>query len=407
MNRHLLRLIWNRKRYNLLLSVEIFFSFVVVLIITTMIVNIAANWLLPLGYSIDGLWRVNVGRPDANDVAAKPMAAATLKNVLTALRALPGVQGAAGIAVPPYSSNDWVRVGGEPRVFMGANAATDELATLMDMEIVAGRWFSLADAGTSARPVVINQSLKRRLFPDGEAVGQLLPFERKATLDGWMPPQERVVGVISDFRKGGELATSEHVIFGRVNMDKAGLDYEVFPGTILLRVAPGTTAEFEETIIKTAQSQAPSWQFSVGALAADREASFRSYQVAIGVVGIITGFLVLMVGLGLTGVVWQMVTERTREFGLRRAKGAAAVNIQRQVLIELLLVASLAIVPGVLLAAQIPVLPKPRDWVVPDGIFLLSVVISAVTIYLVVLACGWYPSRLATRIQPAEALHYE
>jgi ABC-type antimicrobial peptide transport system permease subunit len=28
-------------------------------------------------------------------------------------------------------------------------------------------------------------------------------------------------------------------------------------------------------------------------------------------------------------------------------------------------------------------------------------------VYLLTLLCGWYPSRLATRVQPAEALHYE
>ena len=31
----------------------------------------------------------------------------------------------------------------------------------------------------------------------------------------------------------------------------------------------------------------------------------------------------------------------------------------------------------------------------------------ALVIYLLTLACGWYPSRLATKVQPAEALHYE
>ena len=33
-----------------------------------------------------------------------------------------------------------------------------------------------------------------------------------------------------------------------------------------------------------------------------------------------------MVALGLTGVVWQSVTQRIREFGLRRAKGATIVT---------------------------------------------------------------------------------
>jgi putative ABC transport system permease protein len=216
-----------------------------------------------------------------------------------------------------------------------------------------------------------------------------------------------VVGVISDFRKGGELATPERFIFSRIDVDKAGVGIEMFPGSIVFRVAPGTTAQFEETVLKAVQPLAPEWLFTVSSLAADRAQSFRSYQVAIGVVSILAGFLVLMVALGLTGVVWQMVTERTREFGLRRAKGAAAVIVERQVLFVLSLIASLAVVPGVLLTAQIPALPTPRVWVIPDHIFLLSVAISAAVIYLVVLVCGWYPSRKATRIQPAEALHYE
>jgi putative ABC transport system permease protein len=37
----------------------------------------------------------------------------------------------------------------------------------------------------------------------------------------------------------------------------------------------------------------------------------------------------------------------------------------------------------------------------------MSVAVSVTFIYLVVLVCAWYPSRLATRIHPAEALHYE
>jgi len=53
-------------------------------------------------------------------------------------------------------------------------------------------------------------------------------------------------------------------------------------------------------------------------------------------------------------------------------------------------------------------LPLPSDLqIVPGPVFLTSLAISVAAIYLLTLACGWYPSRLATRIQPAEALHYE
>ena len=42
-----------------------------------------------------------------------------------------------------------------------------------------------------------------------------------------------------------------------------------------------------------------------------------------------------MVALGLSGVVWQNVTQRTAEIGLRRAKGARIGDIHRQILGEL------------------------------------------------------------------------
>ena len=112
--------------------------------------------------------------------------------------------------------------------------------------------------------------------------------------------------------------------------------------------------------------------------------------------------------LGLTGVVWQSVTERTREFGLRRAKGATIANVRQQVLVELTIMSSIALIAGVALVGQLPLLPLPTDiWVFPPSVFITSVVVSVAAIYVLTLLCGWYPSRLATRIRPAEALHYE
>jgi ABC-type antimicrobial peptide transport system permease subunit len=62
----------------------------------------------------------------------------------------------------------------------------------------------------------------------------------------------------------------------------------------------------------------------------------------------------------------------------------------------------------VLLVAQLPLMPLPSDLaIVPAPVFLGSIAISVAAIYLLTLACGWYPSRLATKIQPADALHYE
>jgi putative ABC transport system permease protein len=78
------------------------------------------------------------------------------------------------------------------------------------------------------------------------------------------------------------------------------------------------------------------------------------------------------------------------------------------VLVEMVIMTSIALFVGVALIVQLPLLPLPRDLnFIPASVFITSIALSAAAIYLLTLACGWYPSRLATKVQPAEALHYE
>jgi putative ABC transport system permease protein len=217
-----------------------------------------------------------------------------------------------------------------------------------------------------------------------------------------------VVGVIEEFRQNGELATPENYMFQRMRLDdaepKAGL-----PERLYVRLRAGTPAAFEEALVKRAMAVAADWSFEVQPLDGMRRDKLRQYTLPLAVLGTIAAFLLMMVGLGLTGVVWQSVTQRIREFGLRRAKGATIVNVRTQVLVEMVIMTSIALLIGVFLVAQLPLLPVPDDLlrVIPARVFLASIVISVACIYLLTLACGWYPSRLATKIQPAEALHYE
>jgi putative ABC transport system permease protein len=180
------------------------------------------------------------------------------------------------------------------------------------------------------------------------------------------------------------------------------------PERIFVRLTPGTEAAFEETLVKRAMAAAGAWSFEVEPIADMRTDKLREYTIPLMVVGTIAGFLLLMVGLGLTGVVWQSVTQRIREFGLRRAKGATIRSVRAQVLTEMMIMTSLALIVGIVLLAQLPLLPLPSEMrVIPSPVFVASIIFSALAIYLLTLLCGWQPSRLATRIQPAEALHYE
>jgi putative ABC transport system permease protein len=415
MTRHLLRLIWNRKRQNFLLTLEIFFSFMALFGVVLFAVHFANNSRQPLGFDIDRVWSITVDRKENDeDPAVKVRHRAVFRQLMLALHEMPQVEVAGASFNSPYANWSWgggTRLRGGRKLDYGANRVTDDFPVLFQMPLVAGRWFSREDDAATWTPVLVNARLAHEIFGDANAVGQIIPEERDPN-DPPPDPNEkpevrRVVGVFEDFRKDGELSTPTNFLFERVRLDDA-VPKAPLPGRLLVRLAPGTPASFEETLVKRLMADAPDWSFEVQRADVMRESMLRQYTMPLIAVGTVAGFLLLMVALGLTGVVWQSVTQRIREFGLRRAKGATVVNIQRQVLVEMVIMTSLALLAGVILVAQLPLLPLPSELhAIPAGVFTVSILISATAIYLLTLLCGWYPSRLATEVQPAEALHYE
>ncbi len=157
--------------------------------------------------------------------------------------------------------------------------------------------------------------------------------------------------------------------------------------------------------VKRMQATAKDWSFEVRPLADMRAEQLKETLTPLVAEAVVGGFLMLMVAMGLTGVLWQTVTQRTREIGLRRAKGATIPNIRMQILGELVVMTTAAVLLGSVVVVQFPLL-RMFGWV-SAGVYASSLVISAACIYLLTVACAWYPSRMATAIQPAEALHYE
>lgn len=415
MIRHLTRLIWNRKRQNFLLTLEIFFSFLTLFGVVLFAGHYANNMRHPLGFDIDRIWGISVDRKEPDkDPAVKARHWETYRQLLTALREMPEVDVVAAAFTGPYANSNWgsgVRLLGGRAVDFGVNRVTDDYRELLHIPLVAGRWFSREDDAAAWTPVVINRRLANDIFHDLDPVGQVIKEERDPNdppLDPTDKPEvKRVIGVIDEFRQNGELSAAGNYLFYRFQLNGSDIKQSL-PDRLYLRVRPGTPAAFEETLVKRAMAIANPWSFDVQPLDTMRTDKLRQYTIPLMVVGTIAAFLLMMVALGLTGVVWQSVTQRIREFGLRRAKGATGVNVRTQVLIELLIMTSIALVSGVLLVAQLPLLPMPSEVrVVPGAVFVASIVISVAAIYVLTLACGWYPSRLATKIPPAEALHYE
>jgi putative ABC transport system permease protein len=378
-------------------------------------VQYANNARKPLGYDIDRLWSISVDRKESDrEPAVKARHRETYRQLLLSFREMPQIEMAAMGFTLPYTNASWggaMRLRGGRSFDYGSNSVTDDYAEVLRMRLVAGRWFSREDDAATWQPVVINRQMAEEIFGHENAVGRIIDEERDPNgpppgLDE-KPEVKRVVGVFEDFRQMGELSMPQPFLFHRMWLDD-GKPEGALQDRIVIRLRAGTQASFEETLVKRALAVAPDWSFEVQALDTMRERKLRQYYVPLMAIGTVAGFLLLMVGMGLTGVVWQSVTQRTREFGLRRAKGATAVGVQRQVLLELVIMTSIALAVGAAIVAQLPLLSLQRRLIgIPPGVLLGSVALSMAAIYLLTLLCGWYPSRLATKVQPADALHYE
>jgi putative ABC transport system permease protein len=142
------------------------------------------------------------------------------------------------------------------------------------------------------------------------------------------------------------------------------------------------------------------------------------------VFAIVTGTLTMMVsgiagislfvgGVGIMNIMLVSVTERTREIGIRMAVGATSGDILRQFLIEAILLSCFGGVIGFLLGLGLSVgitnlinsITTGTKWPViislPAGI--MAVLFSAA----VGVFFGYYPARLASQLDPIEALRYE
>lgn len=403
MIRHLLKLIWNRRRSNLLVMTEIFFSFVVLLFVVGAGLYYADNYRQPLGFTYADVWRVNIestmGGPGPNPTAAE--AAETCRQLLLAARDLPQVESAAIAFEAPYDNGAWTTdydVDGKHFEYM-LDKVTDDFKTVVGLEVIRGRWFDRQDEGAAVEPVVVNERLAAAAFGAEDPVGRLMPQDKER--DGNERPGKRVVGVVGDFRQHGEFEAPGGYMFLRHSFATAN---EV-PRLLLVKVRAGTTAAFEETLTRRMQDVARAWSFKVQSLTELRDANHRQRLTPLLAIGLVAAFLVLMVALGLTGVLWQNVTQRTREIGLRRAKGATARNIYGQIVGEILMMTTLSLALAVVLVLQLPFLGL-LSYVAPR-VLAASLLVSIAALYTLATVCGFHPARLAMRVQPAEALHYE
>jgi len=388
---HIFKMMWQRKRANSLIIIEIVVAFIVLLALVAFIRVSYQTYSAPLGFEFNNTWSIQFD-PDIDD---RTQIGTTAKQTLQVLSQLPEVESAHTMYFPPFieasSSTTIDSKNGE--LYVLNTSVSDGAQQAMGMKLLAGRWLNESDTGQTIRSVLINKLLKDNIFGEEDAINQLFDYEGDVKL--------RVVGVFEDFRQMGEFSPVGNYMMFRTDLDNPKSFYR----SINIWVKPGTPRAFEEKLQKLLHQSAPNWQFEVTTWQQLRDEHISNGMVIRIIPIVISLFLMLMVAFGLLGVLWQNVTRRTQELGLRRAMGATASMVQMQIVFELLVISLMAVTIGFLIAIQIPIagIVEQLTW----SIFFQSVAISTVIIMLLSVACAYYPSLIATRYLPADALHYE
>jgi putative ABC transport system permease protein len=400
MIRHLFRLIWNRKRANALLLSEIFFSFIVLFGVGALLCNFGRNYLLPFGFQHANVWRLNIAPGQGEQ-----MPRAQLDDVVRQLRALPGVEDLtlASFNTPfRFLNNNTSYVYGS-NVLNGVDnyEADDRYAQTMGLKLRAGRWFTTADDAASHTPTVITQNTSDALFGEGQpAIGKRFRWHSSFGPDT-SKKEFQVVGVVENVRAGGDFSAQTPSSWRRYMPH----DTSSWGGaTVLVRVAPGQGAALQQRMVHTVAGLTRKWSTQVYALEADRLDKLKPTLAPLAALALIAVFLIVNVALGLFGVLWYNISQRRTEIGLRRALGATGMGIGWQFLGEVLILTTLGVLGGALLAVQFPLL---HAFDVAGQVYVEAMLLATGLIFMVTAICAWQPSRLAAAIQPATALREE
>jgi len=272
--------------------------------------------------------------------------------------------------------------------------------TAMEIPLLQGRRFNQLDYAPDAEEVmIIDESLARKLRPDGNALGCFVQWGlfTKAEVGPY-----RVVGIVAHLPslEDGQVHAQ---VYAPHKSDK-------LPPHLYLHVAnTGLVDGLRQRIIEEIHQVDARISVKWVKTLAQIHDSNRSVKMArLGArTGLAAGATVLfLAALGIYAIKGNMVVSRTSEIGIRMALGATHGNIIGMVLREGLVLMMVGLIVGLtggLMAAK--ALANLFYGVSPmDPI---SIVVTVILIGAVSLLAGWIPARRAAKVDPMVALRYE
>jgi putative ABC transport system permease protein len=401
MIRQIFKIIWKQRRKNSLLIVEFAFIYILMFLAFPFII---ANIARPLQQN--RIVRPEVLQFDLDQFRDSVMQTSEFRvQVLNVIKSFPGVKDAGftdgnGSAQRSLFFPVPDNIESDNRYYAGTRILTRaNYGDLMNYRMAEGRWCDEDRSGMGITECVLSSDLKYILFGEGNATGKKFRLSTNP-YDPQSPMQELTVTGVVEFNAVPMIGNLTRLPFvykydSEVNSrivfsidDNGGFDKDNLE-KILSRLTGDDNAEVRPMGHDLKNSNSENW--------AD-----------IGIFLKIVLFLLLNVFLCLGGLLWFSVRRRYSEIGIRHALGSQNINIFYQFIGETLMITTLGILAGLIFTIQSPLLKLYFVWGYPFNvssfIYWISMLLSALVLYLVSAVSAFFPAWQASVITPAEAL---
>jgi predicted permease len=349
------------------------------------------------------------------------------QQLIERLSAIPGVRSAALSATPPVSNGAWssdIKLEGytpAPKENMVSllNRVSGQYFETAGISIVAGRPISPADTASSLKVAVVNETVAKKYFPHGDAIGRKLTIGIDSVAGPWV-----IVGIARDTRSQNPrdtdpirmtyvpLAQIEPYMpaqSGPAGAPKTAVreeNQDRYANIILLRTT-GDPAKVSADLRAALASIDPNLPLLKITTIREQVSNLIANDELISTLtSIFSGLALLLAAIGLYGVMSYNVVQRTPEIGVRLALGARVETVRWMIMRESLILLSIGIAVGLPLT-----IAGTRG--IQDQLFGLSAgdpftfLISIAVIAVMTLLATWMPATRASRVDPLIALRYE
>jgi predicted permease len=329
------------------------------------------------------------------------------------IASLPQVVGAtiSGNATPPSNGNDTrIEFLGRPdlgQTEIRMNFIGPEFFSLLHIPLLQGRMWDHAETIRSGAFAVVNESMARQYWPNGDAIGHQLrtpdlidqpPYSPSAPgATGWL----QIVGIVADSRDDGMRSPIKPAIYVPYSL-------RVWMGTQILvktRVPPlSTIKDIQAQVAKVDPDQQvtePTDLYSV----IKRDSEYAQQRLVATLFGIFSILALTLAVVGLYSVVSYSVATRTNEFGIRMALGARAADVFRLVLSSTTTSVGAGLLAGLILSLAFSKLAT--RWVNEPSRDPLILTIVTTVLIASAIAASLIPARRAASTDPMSALRHE